>query len=133
MLLVLTFACVAAAAFLVGEVATLPARQRVGSIRRAANYGRVRLPSDVGPRFHERVVTPFLLRIAGLVLRLNPKTTVESVSAKLLAAGLAQRVSPSTFLAVKGIAAVLGIALGVVVGTAGGAIGYLLAFVLGAL
>lgn len=123
MLLVLSLACLAAAAFLVGEVATLPARQRGSSVRRATTYGRVRLTSDTGPRFHQRVVVPLVGRVAGIVLRLNPKTTVEGVAVRLLAAGLSQRITPATFLAAKGIAAGAGILFGVALGAAGGAVG----------
>jgi tight adherence protein C len=133
MLLALSLACLAGAVYLLGEVITLPARQRVTSVRRAATYGHVRLRSDAGPRFRERVVAPLLARVATLVLRLNPKTTVESVSARLLAAGLSQRITPSNFLAAKGIAAGLGGVCGLVLGATAGLIGFLLAFVLAAL
>ena len=46
------------AVYLVGEVATLPARQRQGSIRRAAKYGNQR-----------RVVNPFALKGASASAR----------------------------------------------------------------
>jgi tight adherence protein C len=45
------------------------------------------------------------------------------VSARLLAAGLSQRVSPSAFLAAKGLAAGGGLLFGLFVGVAGGALG----------
>ncbi|HEY6055629.1 MAG TPA: hypothetical protein VIU86_16980, partial [Gaiellaceae bacterium] len=80
LLLVLSLACLAVAVYLVGEAATLPARQRVSSVRRAANYGRIRLTSDAVPRFRERVVTPLVQRMAFTVLRMNPKTTVETTA-----------------------------------------------------
>jgi tight adherence protein C len=133
MLLALSLACLAGAVFLLGEVVTLPARQRVTSVRRAAMYGRVRLPSDVAPRFRERVVTPLLARVANLVLRLNPKTTVDGVAGRLLAAGLSQRITPSNFLAAKGLAAGAGGFVGLVLGATVGSIGFLLAIVLAVL
>ncbi len=37
------------------------------------------------------------------MLRLNPKTTQESVAYKLVSAGMSRRISPTTFLALKGI------------------------------
>jgi len=68
------------------------------------------------------------------VLRLNPKTTVDGVASKLLAAGLAQRLSPSTFLAVKGIGLVAGAAFGFFVAAAASPIaGLLLALALAGL
>src|SRR3954451_13269998 len=133
MLLALSLACLAGAVYLLGEVATAPARQRSASVRRAANYGRVRLASDVGPRFRERVVTPLLARTAGLVLPLTPKTTVEGVAGKLLAAGLSQRITPSNFLAGKGLVAGAGAFFGLVLGATVGSVGFLLAIVLAVL
>jgi tight adherence protein C len=134
MLLVLSLLCLAGAAYLVGEVVTLPSRQRVTSVRRAVTYGHSRRAADVGPRFRQRVVAPLLARVAQLVLRLNPKTTVEGVSGQLLAAGLAHRISPSSFLAAKGLAAGVGVIFGLVVGAAGGSLsGILLALVCGIL
>ena len=115
MLLVLSGLFLVGAVFLVGEVATLPARQRLSSLRRATTYGRVRLETDGGPRFKERVITPLLQRVAGLVLRVNPKTSVDGVASKLLAAGLSHRITPSTFLAIKGFAVVGGFLFGLFV------------------
>src|ERR671911_347526 len=45
MLLVLAIFCLAGAAYLVGEIATAPARQRWLSVRRAATYGKMEVPS----------------------------------------------------------------------------------------
>jgi tight adherence protein C len=129
MLLAVSVILLAAAVYLVAEVATLPARQRETSVRRAASYGRLRVVSGETPRFRERVVAPLSARVARLVLRANPKTTVESVAAKLLVAGLAHRISPTSFLAAKGAAAAGGLLVGILVGSAGGA---LAALVLGA-
>jgi tight adherence protein C len=112
LLLVLACTFLVAALFLVGEVATLPARQRLSSLRRATTYGRVRLATDEALRFRERVVTPLLRSVAGLVLRLNPRMTLETVAARLLAAGLSQRFSASTFLALKGLCSLGGLVLG---------------------
>src|ERR671936_621469 len=49
--------CLAGAAYLLGEAATAPARERHTSVRRAATYGKFR--SALGEReqpFHERVL-----------------------------------------------------------------------------
>ncbi|HSP74447.1 MAG TPA: hypothetical protein VLN26_18905, partial [Gaiellaceae bacterium] len=64
LLLVISLACLAVAVYLVGEAATLPSRQRVSSVRRAANYGRISLASDAVPRFRERVVSPLVQKTA---------------------------------------------------------------------
>ena len=122
--LLIAFGCLAAAAFLVGEVATIPARERHGAVRRAATYGRFRLPGNERRiPFRERVIMPATSSLAGLVLRLNPKTTVETVRLRLLSAGLNNRISVNTFLASKAVGAALGLLLGVMFGVSVGPLG----------
>jgi tight adherence protein C len=115
MLLLIAFLCLAAAAFAVAEVATYPARLKERSIRRAAEYGRVRIPdkADELLRFRERVLIPAAERLAAIPLKLNPRLSVEAISARLLAAGLSQRVTTRTFLAVKGGSTVAGACFGI--------------------
>jgi tight adherence protein C len=122
MLLTLAAIVVFAAALVAGETVTEPARQRRRALRRAAQYGLVRIPGSSLEllRFRERVVDPWAASLARLALRLNPRMTVESVSARLLAAGLAQRVTPTAFLAAKAGAGCGGGALGLAVGAATG-------------
>ncbi|HEX6699408.1 MAG TPA: type II secretion system F family protein [Gaiellaceae bacterium] len=117
MLLVLGLMLLGGAVFLVGEVATLPARQRQSSVRRAATYGRFRLPGAPPQlRFRERVIAPASTSLAGLVLKLNPRVDVESVRLKLLSAGLANKIQPQAFLALKGAAAAGGLFIGFLLG-----------------
>jgi tight adherence protein C len=131
LLLILALASLAVAVFLIGEVATLPARQRHGSIRRAATYGQSRRP--VSPlagqgTFRERALEPMATGLARAVLRVNPRATVESINVKLLGAGLGRKVAPTTFLAAKALMAGAGLAFGLLVAAAGqgGAKGVLL-------
>jgi tight adherence protein C len=122
MLLFLGFALLAGAAFFVAEYATFPARERSDSLQRASTYGRFRRKATAQrPQFRERVVTPAADSVAGFVLKLNPKTTVESVRVKLLAAGLSDRISVNAFLAAKGIFAVVGLLFGLLFGLPNGA------------
>jgi tight adherence protein C len=114
MLLLFALACLAGAVFLVGEVTTAPARQRREAVERASSYGRVVLRRGDQRSFGERAVQPLAHKIARGVLKLSPKTTVEAVSFKLISAGLA--VSATAFLAVKGVAAALGLVFGLIVG-----------------
>jgi tight adherence protein C len=104
----------AGAAFAAAEVATYPARLKERSIRRAAEYGRLRVPdkADELLKFRERVLEPAAAKLAAIPLKLNPKLSVESISARLLAAGLAQRLTPANFLSIKGGATVGGGLLG---------------------
>jgi tight adherence protein C len=125
MLLLLAFLCVAAAVYLAGEAVTYPARLKYRSIRRASDYGRVRVPAKDGERlrFSERVLSPAVGRLASIPLKLNPRTNVDLISARLVAAGLAPRVSAKAFLAAKGgttiAAALLGLGLGALTSVVG--------------
>jgi tight adherence protein C len=103
------------AAFLVGEVATLPQRRRALSLKRAGAYGaRKRQDSnDELPQFKERVLVPAVEHLAAFALRLNPKASVDAIGARLIAAGLASRISASQFLAIKTAAAGLGVIVAV--------------------
>jgi tight adherence protein C len=128
MLLFLAFFCLAGAVFLIGEVATLPSRERERSIRRASTYGFVRLSSPLdAKKFRERTVEPLRESVARLVLKVNPRTSTEAISLRLLGAGLGRRVNPTSFLAAKGLLAVFGALVGVMFSTmAGSATGMLL-------
>jgi tight adherence protein C len=111
--------CLALSAFFIGETVTLPARERRTSVRRAAHYGAVRAPLGAIQRpFRERVLLPLGDRLARWTLKLHPKTTIEGVSARLLAAGLGRSISATTFLAFKSGLAIGGVALGAIFGGA---------------
>jgi tight adherence protein C len=115
-LLILASICIMLAAVCVGNVATLPARNRRARIRSAATYGHVRISS--GPeraRFQDRVLSPFVTWLARAMLRLNAKQSLESLSQLLMSAGM-RNTSAQTFLAAKGISAGAGIVLGIVIG-----------------
>jgi tight adherence protein C len=135
MILVFAVFCLAGAAFLVGEIATAPARQRWSSVRRAATYGRMEVRSEAqGESFHDRFLAPLREWLAGWALKANPRLSVDSIAMKLLAAGVGRRISPTGFLALKGAAAIGGLVLGTMIGRFGG-IGWALlaALFLGAL
>ncbi len=119
LLLIVGMACLGAALFLVGEVVTLPARQRETSIKRAVNYGRPRTAVAIGQdNFQNRVVFPFRSWLAGLVLRISPKTTVDSVRHMLFVAGMGRSVSATGYLAAKAGLAIGGAIGGIVLGAA---------------
>jgi tight adherence protein C len=119
MLLALAAIMLAAAVYVTGEAITYPGRERHQAIRRAVTYGRLRA---AGPgldrlRFHERVLAPSVASLARMVLRLSPRVTVDTVAAKLLAAGLGVSITPTAFLAAKGAGALGGGLAGFVLGT----------------
>ena len=119
MLLALAFLPLAFAVFIVSEVATSPQRRRHVALRRAASYGNRRAqPANALPRFSERVIAPAVERLAALALRVNPKTSAEAIGSRLIAAGLAQRISISQFLAVKTGLALVGAVAGITFGAA---------------
>ena len=122
MLLLLSALLLGSAAYLAAEVVTQPGRERQRAVRRAATYGRVRLPGTglERLRFHERVIAPAAASLAQAVLRLNPRLTLESISARLLAAGMGRTMTPTTFLAAKGAGGVAGALMGLSAGGASG-------------
>ena len=117
--IVLGSLCLAGAAYLVGEAVTLPARERRSSVNRAASYGKMRAPLSARQLpFSQRVLQPTGERLAGWTLKLHPKTTIDGVGTRLLAAGLGRSISPTTFLAIKAALAAGGLFLGAVFGAA---------------
>jgi tight adherence protein C len=131
-ILLFAIAALGAAVFLIGEAATQPARQRHGSIRRAANYGKSRRVTSgrAEESFGDRVVEPLKMGLAQGVLKVSPRMTVDAVSARLMGAGLGRVISPTTFLASKAAAAIGGVVGGLIVGgMIGGAFPIILALV----
>src|SRR5581483_11956650 len=122
LMLLLAVITLGVAAFLAGEIATYPQRRRETSVRRAATYGRARRDTrredDAG--FHERVVAPAVRRLAATTLKLNPKASVDTIGTKLIAAGLASRVSTTQFLALKTGLALGGVVISIMFGAVAG-------------
>jgi tight adherence protein C len=118
MILALAIAAIGGAVFFFAELATTPMRNRRNLVHRAANYGRLRTVTGRElPRFRERALAPFLAKAARLVLHVNPRLSVESVSQKLMAAGM-RKTSPTTIIGAKGLFGVGGLLLGLAVGSA---------------
>jgi tight adherence protein C len=122
--LIIAGGAVALAFFLLMDLATLPARERMGSIRRAAGYGRTRVVSsssvlDDGT-FKDRALMPMKTGLARAVLRITPRASVESVTNKLIAGGLNRKVTPTTYLASKAILGFFGFVGGQVVASLAG-------------
>jgi tight adherence protein C len=131
LLLLLGITCLGAAVFILGEVSTAPARERQGHVQRAVNYGRLRVGAGLArKRFRERALLPLGEWLAGWVLRLNPRTNVESIRLKLLAAGLGRQITPTALLAAKAALAVLGLVFGLLLGAALGGAGTAILFAL---
>ena len=130
-LLVFGLASLGLAAYLIGEVATLPARQREGSLRRAATYGHRRGPASGHGQegFRERALEPMKMGLAHGVLKLSPRMSVDKVSRRLMGAGVGRAFSPTTFLASKAVFAICGFLGGTFLGgvAGSGSLGILLA------
>ena len=137
LLLVFAVLLLAVAAYLVSEVVTSPSRERHRAIQRAATYGRMSVAAPGLDRLHfrQRVLVPATASMARFVLRLNPRVTHESISLRLLAAGMGRTVTATTFLAAQGVGTIVGGVLGFALGVAllGGSMALLLAFGLAAL
>ena len=114
MLLFVALICFASAAYYVGELVTAPSRERRNLLTRATQYGRMRVSHGRElPRFRDRVIGPAVTKLAALMLKINPRTSIDGVSAKLMAAGM-RTTSPSAFLAAKAFFGLLGLVFGVV-------------------
>jgi tight adherence protein C len=125
-LLILAGGSVALAFFLLMDVASQPARERNSSIRRAAGYGKSRVVArssvlDDGT-FKDRALVPMKTGLARAVLRISPRASVETVTNKLLAAGLNRKVSPTSYLASKAVLGFLGFVGGQVFASLAGAL-----------
>ena len=116
LLLIIASGCVAACVYVLTQVATQPERDRRSLVRRATRYGAVRVAAsrDEGLSLRERVLVPASARLAGLVLRMNRRESIEQVQQRLLAAGMST-VSPSGFLAAKGLLGGVGGGFGFVI------------------
>jgi tight adherence protein C len=127
LLLVLAVFCLAGAAFLVGEIVTAPSRQRYVSVRRAAAYGRMEMPSGTPHEgLRERVIAPLSDVLSKWALKVNPKSSKDSVGRKLMAAGVGYKISPTGFLALKAMFAIVGLFVGSMLGASRGASGLIL-------
>jgi tight adherence protein C len=117
LILILAIAAIGGAVFFFAELATTPMRTRRNLVHRAANYGRLRtVTGKEMPRFRERALDPFVAKASRLVLRINPRVSVEAVSNKLMAAGM-RRTSPTTIIGAKGILGLGGLVVGAVLGS----------------
>jgi tight adherence protein C len=127
LLLFIAVVMLGCAGFLVAEVATVPQRRREIALRRARHYGKAR--TQVVPElppFRERVLAPLVGRLAALALRINPRISDEAIGTRLIAAGVAARISVPQFLALKAALALGGVVGGAALGIALGGAGILL-------
>jgi tight adherence protein C len=116
LLFFVAFLSLAGAAFFAVEALTYSSRERRAAVGRAGTYGRARRTQLPGrDELRDRAVVPMKQVLASAVLRVTPKLSVESVSAKLLTAGLTRRLSPTGFLSLKAALAIVSLLLGVVV------------------
>jgi len=127
-LLVLAIFCLAGAVFLIGDLVTLPARQRSVSVRRAATYGKMEVPSGTPQEgIHERLIAPIGQWLAKWALRVNPRSSTDTVERRLMSAGVGLKLSTTGFLAIKGLFALLGFSVGAMLGSSKGLGGILFA------
>src|SRR5712691_5086728 len=98
-LLVLAVICLGGAINMIGKLATAPAQERQRFFKRIASYGleKQQIIKPAEETLKARVATPIIERFAKLILKVNPKTTIDGVAYKLLSAGVSRRFSPTTF------------------------------------
>jgi tight adherence protein C len=128
MTLVLIFLLAVSAVFLAAQAVTLPARQTRAALERAV-ASRARGAAPEQQSFRERVLQPSSRRLVRLMLRLSPKTSLETVRIRLLAAGM-RETSATAFVAAKGALVTGALLLGLLLIATVGAAGFGLALVL---
>jgi tight adherence protein C len=99
----------AAAAYLVTSSLSLERIERDASLRRALQYGRTGPTGGAGRR------SSAVDRLAHLALRARPGTNTDDLARRLRAAGLAERLTVTGFLALRVAATALALGLGVLV------------------
>jgi tight adherence protein C len=118
-LLVLAVIFLGGAVYMVGQLLTQTAQERQRFFKRVSTYG-VQAEQIIKPMeesLKARIGAPIIERFAKIVLRLNPKTTQDGVAYKLVSAGVSRRISPTTFLALKGICPIVFGLFGILVGS----------------
>ncbi|MGZ4430758.1 MAG: type II secretion system F family protein [Gaiellales bacterium] len=99
---------------------TVKQREIAVSVRRAKRYGtRNQREIETRASVNDRILGPMAGKIAGMTLRLTPKTNPEQIRTRLLAAGLARDLTPQAYLAVKGTLIAVTVAFGLLLGVAG--------------
>ncbi len=129
MLLILAFVCVAGAVVYAANAVWVSDRDRRLSLGRIGTYagdGLGETPSRLGASF--TASAPLLARLAQ---RVDPRSTPERVGLKLVAAGIARTVTPTSFLATKTVLAAMGVGLGGLVAVAYGSFGKALLVAIG--
>ena len=131
LLLLLAFVCLAGAFTLLGAMFS-PARERAEAVRRTRAYSQP--VSSLQDPLYERLSARYGARFARIATKVDPRSTEERTGLRLVAAGWANRLSPTEFLAAKVVLAACGVIVGSLVGvlthSAGKAV--ILAAVLGA-
>ena len=109
---------------------TVQQREIAVSVRKARRYGtRNQREIETRRSVNDRLLGPASERLAGITMRLTPKTNPEQVATKLLQAGLARTLTPQAYMALKAGTAGLFILLGLLVTAGGGGtLGLVLAF-----
>ncbi|MFL6043368.1 MAG: type II secretion system F family protein [Gaiellales bacterium] len=110
---------------------TVRQREIAISVRRARRYGtRSQREIETRRSVNDRILGPTAARLAGVTMKLAPKTNLENVSQKLLQAGMARSVTPQAYLAMKAGTAGGAILLGLMISiTGGGTFGLVIALV----
>lgn len=111
MILILALLFLVGAFGLVAEALTRSNRQRKASLARARAYADV-ADSDEMAVGSGAAWSGAQRWLAPVALRLSPSATLDSISLKIVAAGLARQLSPMSFLATKTLLGAVGVLLG---------------------
>jgi tight adherence protein C len=120
MLVVLGIAFFFAAVYMLLAGLTVKQREVAVSVKRAKRYGtRNQREIETRASVNDRIFGPMAGKIAGVTLRLTPKTNPEQIRTRLLAAGLSRSVTPQAYLALKGTLIAVTTSFGLLLGVTG--------------
>ncbi len=119
LVLLLAFICLAGAAAAAVQALTIPVRERDASLRRARSYGDT-VATPARRPLGASLSTRYGSSLARLATRIDPRATTDRIGLRLVAAGMARKMSPTGFLASKIVAAAAGLILGGFLGIVAG-------------
>jgi tight adherence protein C len=102
MLIILGIGFFCSAVYVLLTGLTVRQREVALSVRRAKRYGtRNARELETRRSVNDRLLGPLAARLAGVTMKLMPKTNPDQIANKLLSAGLARSLSPQAYLALK--------------------------------
>ena len=120
MLIVFAIVFFTVAVYMVLDAVTVRQKQIAGSLARARRYGGpVVRESELTRDVTNRLIAPMVRRFAALATKLPMTQSPDDIRRRLISAGLGHRLTPTTFLAIKGAGVAGSVFLGLLLAGSG--------------